>query len=329
MNTVARARASASCTAPLSVVAALTVSTLVTVAARADEGGVSFWLPGQYGSFAAIAPTPGFSLPMVSYFTSGSVGGNHALDLGRTLDFGVDGNFLGEFVAPSYAPDTTIFGGRPNFSLTFLPAASSASASVRLAPLSASKSQGVGGFGDLYPTAQLFWNSGVNNWMAYVTGDIPVGSYNADRLTNLGIGHGAVDFGGAYTFLNPNTGWEFSATAGLTFNFENPSTDYTNGIDAHLDWGAAKFLTQQLFVGAVGYVYQQLTPDRGQPAALGSVESATVGVGPQIGYNFDAHGVPIYANLRGYFDLYAENRLRGASVFLTLNFPLSALAKAK
>jgi hypothetical protein len=35
--------------------------------ARADEGGVSFWEPGQYGSFAAIAPSPGWSLPLVFY----------------------------------------------------------------------------------------------------------------------------------------------------------------------------------------------------------------------------------------------------------------------
>jgi len=26
--------------------------------ARADEGGVSFWLPGQFGSLAAVPPGP-------------------------------------------------------------------------------------------------------------------------------------------------------------------------------------------------------------------------------------------------------------------------------
>jgi hypothetical protein len=39
--------------------------------AVADEGGVSFWLPGQYASFAAIAPASGFSLPMQTYYNSG------------------------------------------------------------------------------------------------------------------------------------------------------------------------------------------------------------------------------------------------------------------
>src|SRR5580700_6908564 len=62
----------------------------------------------------------------------------------------------------------------------------------------------------------------------------------------------------------PKTGTEFSATLGFTGNFENTSTNYTNGLDSHLDLAASQFLNQQLFVGAVGYVYQQLTPDRGQ-----------------------------------------------------------------
>jgi hypothetical protein len=32
--------------------------------------------------------------------------------------------------------------------------------------------------------------------MVYGTGDIPVGDYDPRRLANLGIGHGAIDFGG-------------------------------------------------------------------------------------------------------------------------------------
>ena len=38
-------------------------------------------------------------------------------------------------------------------------------------------SQTTTGFGDLYPQAMIRWNSGVNNWMVYGTGDIPVGDY--------------------------------------------------------------------------------------------------------------------------------------------------------
>jgi hypothetical protein len=57
--------------------------------------------------------------------------------------------------------------------------------------------------------------------MAYMTGYIPVGSYAPNRLANVGIGHGAIDGGGALTYLNAETGTEFSATLGFTGNFEN------------------------------------------------------------------------------------------------------------
>ena len=43
--------------AMLSVLAALSL----TNAARADEGGVSFWVPGFFGSLAAVPQVPGWA----------------------------------------------------------------------------------------------------------------------------------------------------------------------------------------------------------------------------------------------------------------------------
>ena len=77
--------------------------------------------------------------------------------------------------------------------------------------------------------------------MIYTMLGVPVGSYDAERLASIGTNHWAVDVGGGYTYLNMDTGREFSATLGFTYNFENPDTDYQNGIDAHLDWGASRF----------------------------------------------------------------------------------------
>ena len=135
--------------------------------------------------------------------------------------------------------------------------------------------------------------------------------------------------GGAYTYLNTKTGTEFSATLGFTGNFTNPSTNYTNGLDSHLDLAASQFLNPQLFVGAVGYVYQQLTADKGQPSILGSNESRTRGIGPQIGYNFSIGGTTIYTNLRGYIEFNSYRRLQGHSFFATINIPLSGLFARK
>jgi hypothetical protein len=106
-------------------------------------------------------------------------------------------------------------------------------------------SDSVSGFGDVLPIATLRWNNGVHNYMTYITGDIPVGAYDSTRLSNIGIGHSAIDAGGGYTYLNPQTGHEFSGVLGFTYNFTNQSTQYQNGVDMHFDWGASQFLTKQ------------------------------------------------------------------------------------
>src|SRR5712672_512910 len=47
-------------------------------ASHADEGGVSFWVPGLYGSLAAVPQQPGWSLATVYYHTSVSAGADVA-----------------------------------------------------------------------------------------------------------------------------------------------------------------------------------------------------------------------------------------------------------
>jgi hypothetical protein len=58
---------------------------------------------------------------------------------------------------------------------------------------------------DLYFAAPSYV-FGVNNFMTYVAGDIPIGRYHSARLANLGLGHSAIDAGGGYTYFNPQTG---------------------------------------------------------------------------------------------------------------------------
>ena len=91
-----------------------------------------------------------------------------------------------------------------------------------------------------------------NDYMTYIIGDIPVGAYDATRLANIAIGHGAVDGGVGYTYFNPKTGQEFSGVLGFTYNSANHSTQYRNGVDMHFDWGASQFLTKQFQIGLVG-----------------------------------------------------------------------------
>ena len=66
------------------------------------------------------------------------------------------------------------------------------------------------GIGDLIPQFAVRWNAGVNNYMVYLTGDIPVGVYSSSNLANIGLGHGAIDCGVGYTYFDEKTGREFS-----------------------------------------------------------------------------------------------------------------------
>ena len=312
--------------------------------AVADEGGVGFWLPGQFGSMAATPQTPGLTLATIYYHTSlqagGSVTASREITIGRftptltaTLEGSLDADADLAMLVPSYVFSTPILGGQAAVSVTGIYGRTStlidATLSGTLGPLafsrSASFSDAVSGFGDLYPQYSLRWNAGVHNFMTYVTGDVPVGKYDSTRLANLGIGHGAVDGGAGYTYFNPQTGQEFSVVTGLTNNFENTSTDYKNGVDLHVDWGASQFLGKQFHVGLVGYAYEQITDDSGAGAQLGAFRSRIFGIGPQAGFLFPVGELQGYLNLKGYKEFGAENRPEGWNAWLT--FAISPASK--
>src|SRR6476620_4171239 len=73
-------------------------------------------------------------------------------------------------------------------------------------------------------------------WLALIGLFRSRASLHAEILSNIGIGHGAIDAGGGYTYFNPQTGHELSGVLGFTYNFINTSTQYQNGVDLHFDW---------------------------------------------------------------------------------------------
>jgi hypothetical protein len=316
--------------------------------AKADEGGVSFWLPGLFGSLAAAPQQPGWSFGTIYYHASVSADRNVAaareITVGRlspTVNVDLNVNLHGKAdlaaIIPSYVFATPVLGGQLAVSMMGIAGRSSASLdgtiTAGVGPFSTTRAgsfdSSVSGFGDLYPMASLRWNQGVHNFMTYVTGDIPVGAYDSRRLANIGIGHGAIDGGGGYTYFNPQTGHEFSAVGGFTYNFKNTDTQYRNGVDFHLDGAASQFLSKQLFVGVVGYTYQQVTADIGALPILEPFKSRVSGIGPQIGYLFPVGDMQGYLNLKGYKEFEASNRPDGWNLWLTFAISPAAPSAAR
>ena len=327
-------------------VSALALALVTPTALFADEGGVSFWVPGLFGSLAAVPSQPGWAFATIGYYTdvsaSGQLAASRQITLGRfsptvnvDLNATLHARVPTDFVTANYVFATPVLGGQFAFGMSgaighptasidgVLTASVGGVTATRMGSISDSRF----GFADLYPLASLRWNHGVHNFMVYGTGDIPVGTYDPSNLANMGIGHGAADGGVGYTYLDPKTGYEFSAVTGLTYNFRNLNTDYQNGIDWHLDWGASKYLSKQVFVGAVGYIYQQLTADSGQSPILGDFKSRVIGVGPQVGYLFPVADMQGYLNVKGYYEFDAQNRPSGWNAWVT--FAISPAEKPK
>jgi hypothetical protein len=308
----------------LSVAAFVVVATTLAQPhrAHADEGGVSFWLPGTYGSLAAVPTRPGLGFATFFYNTSVSADASRAFFRGGRFTAGLHTDAPLVALVPSYTFATPVFGGQLALSMMSIVGHETTGVdAVLTAPLGSAiagrASDSVNGWGDLYPSATLKWNQGVNNYMVYATGDIPVGLYNANSLANIGIGHSAIDGGFGYTYFDQAKGHEFSAVAGLTYNLINQHTQYQNGVDFHLDWGASQFLSKELLVGLVGYVYQEIGCDSGSGDRVGCFRSRVVGVGPQLGYLFPLGEWQGYLNLKGYGEFANDNRPAGWNVWLT------------
>ncbi|MHC2252166.1 hypothetical protein ACVILK_001858 [Bradyrhizobium embrapense] len=302
--------------------------------ALADAGGLSFWLPGSFASLTAAPAMPGWAYETIyihldqsanagkNFVIGNRVPGSVVAGLNAHADVLVEGF--------TYTWAQSVLGGQA--AITFLAAPGNVGVGVD-ATLTGPRGNSISGVAtdnrmtvsDVFYQGTLKWNQGVNNEMFYIFGNIPSGTYDSTRLANLSFGFTAIDVGGAYTYLNPASGQEFSVLAGVTYNGMNKDLQYQNGIDFHVDWGLSHFVAKNIHVGVAGYYFQQITGDSGAGAKLGDFKGRVAGIGPQVGFIFPvAEGYQGYLNLRGYKDFAAENRPEGWTGWVT--FQLSPAA---
>jgi hypothetical protein len=313
----------------------------------ADESGASFWSPGTFANLAAVPREPGWAFS-ATYFHATLMGGSNqatadtlsrfpGTTLTTQLDADIKTNVDLAILTPGYTFATPIWGGRLGFDL-FIPVGIARTqidqlVTGALGPIGFANQNSISdrltSFGDPAPQLSLKWKDGVNNFMVYSRGGIPIGDYERGRIVNLGDGHASWDNGFGYTYFNATTGFEFSAVSGLTYNFKNPHTDYQNGIDWHVDLEASRFLTKQVYVGVVGYSFNQLTGDTGSGATLGPYISRISAVGPEAGVLFPVGEMQGSLNLRGYWEFAAQNRSSGWNTWLVFSIaPSAPTAKA-
>src|SRR5262245_26194109 len=90
------------------------VAAIGSTSASADEGGVSFWVPGFVASLAATPQVPGFSFANIVYFSQISAGGNVAFAK-QVAAGNIDVNFNGNLNANVHGSAQPLYLAIPGY----------------------------------------------------------------------------------------------------------------------------------------------------------------------------------------------------------------------
>ncbi|TIL60552.1 MAG: transporter [Mesorhizobium sp.] len=294
---------------------------------HAAEGGAGFYLLGSKGPAAAVMPPPGVFFSNDIYIYSGDLGGDTELPTGGRLAVGVDGAAVIAVPTVLWVLPEEVLGGRLGLSATVPFGWKDTEADLTIAgPLggtaTGSISDAIFTVGDPVLGGMLGWQNGSFHWQTGVLVNVPIGDYQDGEISNIAFNHWGADVSAAVTWLDPAIGLDLSAVVGMTFNAENPATDYRTGNEFHFEWAAVQHFNERLDAGFVGYFYQQVSGDSGA-GATSDFKGRVSAIGATVGYNFEVGQTPVSARLKYFHEFAAENRAEGNAVFATLSIPLS------
>ena len=298
----------------------LAVSCVVFVFGTRDtvaaEGGYSNYIPGTYGDFGmALAPSEKWTLRNDIYFYDAST--SRSVRSGN-LEVGTELDFLMNFTTLVYKPELELFGAQFAAGV-FIPLVDvELDTSLSIGDTLVSASDSATGLGDivLIPLL-LYWNSGNIHTSVAQFIVTPTGDYDVDNLINNGLNYWSFDTNFALTYLNPETGRDFSFNIGHIYNTKNDDTNYQTGRELHLDVAFNQFLSETFAVGIQGFYLKQITGDSGSGALLGDFKAEEAGVGPALLWSTQIGDQGVSFIAKWLHEFHAENRLEGDHVFLS------------
>ncbi|WP_420342088.1 SphA family protein [Paenirhodobacter sp.] len=274
-------------------------------------------------------PSAGLYFQNDLYYYNGDIGAERKLPTGGRLALGVDGSAVIDLPTFIWVLPEEMLGGHLGLAATFPIGWKSTSADLTLAgprggPARADVSDEVFTIGDPVLSAFLGWNQGNLHWQVGTMINVPVGDYQKGEISNIAFHHWGADVFTAMTWLDPASGLDLSGVLGVTFNDENPATDYRTGNELHFEWAAVKHFSPAFDAGMIGYYYDQLTDDSGDGAS-GPFRGQVTAVGATMGWNFKMGDRPVSARVKYYHEFDVRNRAEGDVLFVSLTMPLSIL----
>ena len=282
----------------------------------AAEGSISNYIPGTYGDFAAaLEPPTALTLRNDIYYYQGD--GDRLSPSGH-LQADADLTFLMDFVTLLHKPGIEIFGAQWAYGV-FIPIVyADIEAEMRLGNRQRRIQDDTFAIGDitLIPGV-LYWKK--NNFHFALAEYIvtPTGSYDTNNEINAGLNYWTFDTDLAVTYLNEETGQDYSVNIGYNYNTENTDTDYQTGQEIHVDAMINQFLSETWAIGIHGFYLKQVTGDSGDGAILGSFKGEAAGVGPALLWSTDRLGREVTFIAKWLHEVHTDHRLEGDHFFLS------------
>ncbi len=302
--------------------AAVVLGAMIAILPRAEagEGGSSHYFPGSYGDFL-VAKWPTNKSVIVRNDLFLFDGDADAIGMNSVATADADQEIWLNLLKVGYYSDAEIFGARYGAALVLPYTFGMEVDALVSTPLGdMDMSSDIDGWCDPYLVpVRLNWSQDRHNTTFDLGVFAPWGDYDAERSVNLGRNYWSVNPTVSYTYLDQDLGWEFSTTVGMTWNMENPETNYTSGAEFQLDWLAGRHISPTTAIALNGYWFEQITDDEGDPGAVpaNGFRGRSVGIGPAIMKSFTVGDTPVSVIGKWLYDVEAKNRVKGNTVMIS------------
>ena len=285
---------------------------------HAAEGGYSNYVPGTYGDFAASLEPP-TKWTIRNDFYHYKAEGGRSLRSGL-LELDTDLEFNMHFLTALYKSDFEFLGGRYATGI-FVPTVVDVDIETDVSILGTRTTiqDNVTRYGDItFIPGVLYWNKDNFHFSLAEYIIAPTGDYDKNSSANAGLNYWTFDTDFAVTYLNQETGQDYSINFGYNYNTENNDTDYQTGQEIHVDCMFNQFLSDSFALGIHGFFLNQITGDSGKGASLGSFKSDASGIGPAILWSPKKYEGNLNFVAKWLHEYDTENRLEGDHIFFSL-----------
>lgn len=289
-------------------------------ASFAEEGGSGHYLPGSMASFVDGVPAgPTFLLRYNLFNYAGSFGRDKPLPIAGITAQNLNVDSWAHGLTAVWCPNWDL-GNKWSYAMSTTVPYVFMEVTADVDPVGG-KTDKENGLGDIVlMPLMLNFNANSNlNANARIAIYAPTGDYEIGRLANMGKNYWSVEPTLALMYFGLGNGIEASWFGGMTFNAENPDTDYKTGTQLHSDATVAQHFPVGKGLAGVGLNaawYQQITGDSGAGATFGDFEGMTYGLGPVLSYTRTVKMIDLIAELKWLHELETRNRVQGDYIWL-------------